>query len=404
MTTKLREWTARAHPMLSARDEEHDKVAALDAGANDYLTKPFGTGELLARIRVWLRHTQRATSDSLDSTLEVGDLRIDFGKRLAFVDGREVRLTPTQYKLFGTLMRNAGKVLTHEQILFAVWGPAYTKETQYLRVLHGATEAEARARPGQAALPGDGAGRGLSPALFRKLTKVAECRAWPFAGAPIDAGSRAESPSNVDIRSPGHIMPPGPRSPSVSRTLTSVCIFALAASAVSCSPTAQWDTKLASGFAPSGRTVSVLRRVQGRPNELRGVGRAAPRLEPVLGGRACEIVRNDRGVDDPLFNAVDDYTRTNGPTDDLLAQLAPASQGDLILVLVEAGRLPPPEKPVSVVNSRSPAGPSPTPGKGSAGLSAFSRTSAPTPSGRTCCSSRLRSSPSLRAVPSRSST
>jgi len=137
VTTKLREWTAAPILMLSARDEEHDKVAALDAGANDYLTKPFGTSELLARIRVWLRHTQRATSDSLDSTLEVGELRIDFSRRLAFVGDREVRLTPTQYKLFGTMMRNAGKVLTHEQILFSVWGPAYTKETQYLRVYMG---------------------------------------------------------------------------------------------------------------------------------------------------------------------------------------------------------------------------------------------------------------------------
>jgi two-component system, OmpR family, KDP operon response regulator KdpE len=137
VTTKLREWTAAPILMISARDEEYDKVAALDAGANDYLTKPFGTGELLARIRVWLRQTQKATSDSLDSNLEVGALRIDFGRRLAFVGDREVRLTPTQYKLFGTLMRNAGKVLTHEQILFTVWGPAYTKETQYLRVYMG---------------------------------------------------------------------------------------------------------------------------------------------------------------------------------------------------------------------------------------------------------------------------
>jgi two-component system KDP operon response regulator KdpE len=137
VTTKLREWTAAPILMISARDEEYDKVAALDAGANDYLTKPFGTGELLARIRVWLRQTQRATSDSLDSNLEVGVLRIDFSRRLAFVGEREVRLTPTQYKLFGTLMRNAGKVLTHEQILFTVWGPAYTKETQYLRVYMG---------------------------------------------------------------------------------------------------------------------------------------------------------------------------------------------------------------------------------------------------------------------------
>src|ERR1017187_9220950 len=106
ITTKLRDWTAAPILLLSARAEEFEKVAALDAGANDYLTKPFGTGELLARIRVWLRQSQRADADSLSSVLTVGDLRIDFAKRLAFVGEREVRLTPTQYKLFGTLMRN----------------------------------------------------------------------------------------------------------------------------------------------------------------------------------------------------------------------------------------------------------------------------------------------------------
>jgi two-component system KDP operon response regulator KdpE len=134
VTTRLRQWTAAPILILSARDDELGKITALDAGANDYLTKPFATGELLARIRVWLRQTQRAPGDALSSTLDVGPLRIDFDKRLAFIGGREVRLTPTQYKLFATMMRNAGKVLTHEQILFAVWGPAYTREAQYLRV------------------------------------------------------------------------------------------------------------------------------------------------------------------------------------------------------------------------------------------------------------------------------
>jgi two-component system KDP operon response regulator KdpE len=124
VTTRLREWSAAPILILSARDDELDKVAALDAGANDYLTKPFATAELLARIRVWLRHTQRAHSDSLQPALEVGPLRIDFDKRLAFAEGREVRLTPTQYKLFAMMMRNAGKVLTHEQILLSVWGPS----------------------------------------------------------------------------------------------------------------------------------------------------------------------------------------------------------------------------------------------------------------------------------------
>ena len=137
VTTKLREWTTSPILILSAKDDEPEKVAALDAGANDYLTKPFRTSELLARIRVWLRHTQRASTDTLSPVLEVGGLRIDFRSRQAFAADREVGLTPTQYKLFAAMMRNAGKVLTHEQILFSVWGPAYVRETQYLRVYMG---------------------------------------------------------------------------------------------------------------------------------------------------------------------------------------------------------------------------------------------------------------------------
>jgi two-component system KDP operon response regulator KdpE len=137
LTTALREWTAAPIIIMSALSEEHDKVAVLDAGANDYVTKPFVTSELLARVRVWLRQTQRSEAETSTSVLDVGELRIDFEKRLAFVAGKEVRLTPTQYKLFGTMMRMAGRVLTHEQILFTVWGPAYTKETQYLRVYIG---------------------------------------------------------------------------------------------------------------------------------------------------------------------------------------------------------------------------------------------------------------------------
>jgi two-component system KDP operon response regulator KdpE len=137
LTTSLRKWTAAPIIIVSALSEEHDKVAVLDAGANDYVTKPFVTSELLARVRVWLRQSQRAEGEGASSRLDAGDLRIDFERRLAFVSGREVRLTPTQYKLFGTMMRMAGRVLTHEQILFTVWGPEYTKETQYLRVYIG---------------------------------------------------------------------------------------------------------------------------------------------------------------------------------------------------------------------------------------------------------------------------
>ena len=147
VTTRLREWTTVPILVISAREHESDKIAALDAGANDYLTKPFGTGELLARIRVWLRHMDRATRDSLDPIFEVGELRLDFGRRLAFVGEREVHLTPTEYKLFGTLIKNAGKVLTHQQILVTVWGAAYARETQYLRVYMGQLRQKLEANP-----------------------------------------------------------------------------------------------------------------------------------------------------------------------------------------------------------------------------------------------------------------
>jgi two-component system, OmpR family, KDP operon response regulator KdpE len=134
LTMKLRESTVAPIVVISPRRDEDDKVAALDAGANDYVTKPFGAGELLARIRVWLREAHRMGVDSVESNLEVGDLRLDLAKGLAFVQGREVRLTPTQYRLFAMFMRNAEKVLTHQQILLAIWGPSHTKERHYLRV------------------------------------------------------------------------------------------------------------------------------------------------------------------------------------------------------------------------------------------------------------------------------
>jgi two-component system KDP operon response regulator KdpE len=137
LTAQLRRWTHAPILILSTRGDEVGKIAALDAGANDFVTKPFSTAELFARVRVWMRHVERADADSLESALEVGDLRIDFERRVAYVRGAEIRLTPTQYKLLGVMMRNAGKVLTHEQILLQVWGPAYTREVQYLRVYMG---------------------------------------------------------------------------------------------------------------------------------------------------------------------------------------------------------------------------------------------------------------------------
>ncbi len=137
VTRRLREWMAAPILVISARGREQDKIAVLDAGANDYLTKPFANGELLARIRVWLRQTARVAPNRNDSVIEVGKLRIDLARRLVTVDGREVHLTPIEYKLFATLMRNPGRVMTHKQLLEATWGPRCGSETQYLRVYMG---------------------------------------------------------------------------------------------------------------------------------------------------------------------------------------------------------------------------------------------------------------------------
>ena len=131
---KLREWMKAPIIVVSARGQEEDKVRALDEGADDYLTKPFGTGELMARIRVALRHASRAGVASTEPVIVVGDIRLDLDKRSVHVDEAEVHLTPTEYKLLTFLMKNAGKVLTHRQLLKEVWGPSYATQTQYLRV------------------------------------------------------------------------------------------------------------------------------------------------------------------------------------------------------------------------------------------------------------------------------
>jgi two-component system KDP operon response regulator KdpE len=137
VTSRLREWSAAPILVLSARDEELGKVALLDAGANDYVIKPVGSGELLARIRALLRVSERARAGSLSTSIEVGELKVDIAERKAYLRGEEVPLTPTQFKLFAALMRDAGKVLTHERLLATVWGPSRTKETHYLRVFMG---------------------------------------------------------------------------------------------------------------------------------------------------------------------------------------------------------------------------------------------------------------------------
>jgi len=131
---RLREWTAVPIIVLSARGQEQDKVAALDAGADDYVSKPFGASELMARIRVALRHTTGASHEGGAATFKVGELQVDFVRRHVLIGAREVRLTPIEYKLLTTLAHHAGKVVTHQQLLREVWGPSHTEQNHYVRV------------------------------------------------------------------------------------------------------------------------------------------------------------------------------------------------------------------------------------------------------------------------------
>lgn len=134
---RVRAWSSTPIVVLSARGQEQDKVAALDVGADDYLTKPFGVAELLARLRVALRHAATNVEQPSDPLFTTGTLRVDLVRQQVFVDEREVHLTPIEYKLLATLVRHAGKVLTHRHLLREVWGPGYATESQYLRVYMG---------------------------------------------------------------------------------------------------------------------------------------------------------------------------------------------------------------------------------------------------------------------------
>lgn len=129
----LREWSSMPIIVLSVRDAERDKVAALDLGADDYVTKPFGMDELLARVRVALRHSARSAGPA-EPIVQAGAVTIDLSRRTVTRGEESVRLTATEYKLLAYLATNAGRVLTHHQILDHVWGAGYEQETQYLRV------------------------------------------------------------------------------------------------------------------------------------------------------------------------------------------------------------------------------------------------------------------------------
>jgi two-component system KDP operon response regulator KdpE len=129
---RIRAWSPMPILVLSARAQERSKIEALDAGADDYVTKPFGVGELLARVRVALRHAARPSTGK--ETLTFEKVVVDFGKRRASKDGAEVHLTPIEFKLLACLGRHLGMVVTHRQLLREVWGPSHVEHTHYLRI------------------------------------------------------------------------------------------------------------------------------------------------------------------------------------------------------------------------------------------------------------------------------
>src|SRR5579862_2644286 len=134
---RLREWSNVPVIVLTVRDQDADKISALDAGADDYLTKPFSTGELLARIRVALRHLIQASSEDEKPVFTVQGLTVDLLHRQVLRDNTEVHLTPIEYKLLTVLIRHAGRVVTQSQLLKEVWGATYTTENHYLRIYMG---------------------------------------------------------------------------------------------------------------------------------------------------------------------------------------------------------------------------------------------------------------------------
>jgi len=157
---RLREWSQVPIIMLSARGDVQDKVKCLDSGADDYISKPFGVGELLSRVRVVLRRTQAISAVPRQPSFACGDLEINFAQRRVAVSGKEAKLTPTEYSLLQELVLNAGKVLTYTHLLHKIWGPEYQDEKEYLHVFTGRLRAKLEPDPANpryiATVPGVG--------------------------------------------------------------------------------------------------------------------------------------------------------------------------------------------------------------------------------------------------------
>lgn len=143
---EIRDWSHAPIIILTARDQEQEKIEALDFGADDYITKPFGMGELLARMRVCLR---RSTANGDEPVLTCGGLTVNLVLRRVMVDDREVKLTPTEYEIIKVMAQHAGRVLTHKQLLKAVWGNSYDEDTHYIRVYIGQLRRKIEADPAQ---------------------------------------------------------------------------------------------------------------------------------------------------------------------------------------------------------------------------------------------------------------
>lgn len=143
---EIREWSDAPIIILTARDQEPEKIEALDMGADDYVTKPFSMGELMARIRVCLRRSAHADNEPV---ICCGGLMVDLLQRRVTVDGKEIKLTPTEYEIIKLMAQNAGRVLTHKQLLKAVWGKSYNEDTHYIRVYIGQIRRKIEADPTQ---------------------------------------------------------------------------------------------------------------------------------------------------------------------------------------------------------------------------------------------------------------